>query len=273
MEVKYVTAVMRASLYSFYCWLKNNKGFAVMMLFWPYMMAFFLLGIGALIGSIEEYSVRMKVVNPIFYILASSSVMVSSINIVDSVAGELLRHRWIGTLPYVIASPPRFIVFAIVGPLPTTMISSLISLTSILPAAVYFEGLIGGFKIFVVLLFIYLGMIPLIGLAVVVGGLSLAVGEEANIAGFITPFILLVSGVFYPQTILPWILQIIGRMFPLYYIVEATKILAIYRIPPLSLFYPIVSMLVLLSMLYNTLAAPGILFVERKVLERGNYEV
>ncbi len=272
MALKYIGSVMKASLYLFTCWLRNNRALAFMMVLWPYMMAFFLLGLGTILGSIEEYSSRMGVANPIFYILASSSIMVSSINIVDTVAGDLLRHRWIGTLPYIVSSPPRFIVYAIAGPIPSTMITGLISLTSILPAAVYFEGALGGLKILLVLGLVYLAMLPLIGIAVIVGGFSLIVAEETNIASFLTPFILLVSGVFYPQYVLPTVLQWIGRAFPLVYVVEATRVLATYHIPPLQPILTAVAFLAGLSILYNTLAFPGLLYVEEKLRRTGAYE-
>ncbi len=270
--MKYVFAVMKASFYAYIRELGNNKWFAFFMLFWPYLLAFFLFGLGSMLGSMSEYSSRMGIANPILYILASSSVMLSSISIVDNVAGELLRHRWIGTLPYILSSPPRLIVYALAGPLPSTMFSSFISLTTILPAVIYFEGLLGGLKIFIVLLFIYLAMMPLIGLAIVVGGFSLVVREESNIAGFLTPFILLVSGVFYPQTILPYVLQVIGRCFPLVYVVEATKIIATYHIPPFNILYNLAGILIIMSIVYNIFSTPGILFVEKKVLESGVYE-
>jgi len=270
--LRYVLAVMKANFYLYIHELKNNRGFAFFMLFWPYLIAFFLFGLGTMLGSIEEYSVRMNIANPILYILASSSIMLSSISIVDNVAGELLRHRWIGTLAYIVSSPPRLIIYAIAGPIPSTMFSSFISLTSILPAVLYFEGLLGGLKLFLILMFIYLAMVPLIGLAVVVGGLSLVVREESNVAGFLTPFILLVSGVFYPQTILPYVLQLIGKAFPLVYVVEATKILATYHYPPLNMLYPLIGILIGMSILYNLFTTPGMFLVEKKVLERGVYE-
>ncbi len=270
--MRYVLAVMKADLYSFMCWIRNNRMLAFFMLFWPYMIAFFLLGLGSLLGSIEEYRLRIGVSNPVLYILASSSIMVSSISIVDNVAGQLLRHRWVGTLPYIVSSPPRFIVYAIAGPIPATMITSLVTLLSILPAAVYFEGVVGGLKILLVLLYMYLAMVPLIGIAVIIGGLSLVVREESNIAGFLTPFILLVSGVFYPQTILPHVLQLIGRCLPLVYVVEATRILATYSIPPLNTLSSIAGILIGMSILYNGFSIPGMLFVEKRLRREGVYE-
>ncbi len=270
--MKYLMAVMRANFYAYIRELMNNKGFMFFMLFWPYMMAFFMFGIGSMLGSIEEYSENMGVANPILYILASSSIMLSSISIVDNVAGELLRHKWLGTLPYIVSSPPRLILYAIAGPIPSTLLSSFVNITVILPAVIAIEGLIGGFKLFIVLMLIYLGMIPLIGIAVMAGGLSLIAGEDSNVASFLTPFILLVSGVFYPQTILPYILQLIGKCFPLVYIVEATKILATYKYPPFTMLYSIIGFLIGLSVIYNLLTAPGVVWIEKKVLERGVYE-
>lgn len=270
--MKYVWTVMRACFYAYIRELMNNKLFMFFMLFWPYLTAFFLFAIGSILGSLEEYSKNMGIANPILYILASSSIMLSSISIIDNVAGELLRHKWIGTLPYIISSPPRFIVYAIAGPIPSTLLSSFIMIAVVLPAVIFIEGFFGGVKLFIVLILIYLGMIPLIGLAVVTGGLSLVAGEDSNIASFLTPFILLVSGVFYPQTILPYILQLIGRIFPLVYIVEATKILATYKYPPYNLLYSTIGFLIGLAIIYNTVMAPGVVWVEKKVLEKGVYE-
>ena len=270
--MKYLVAVMKANFYAYIHELKNNRNLTFFMFFWPYMMAFFLYGLGSLIGSIEEYSVRMNIANPILYILASSGIMISSISIVDNVAGELLRHRWLGTLPYIVSSPPRLTLYAIAGPIPSTMLSGFINIMVILPAVVLIEGLISGFKLFIVLMLVYLAITPLIGIAVIVGGLSLVVGEESNIAGFLTPFILLVSGIFYPQTILPYVLQLIGRCFPLVYVVEATKILATYHYPPFTLLFTSIGILIAMSILYNSLATPGMFWVEKKVLERGVYE-
>ena len=270
--MKYVWAVMRADFYAYVRELLNNKGFMFFMLFWPYMMALFMFGLGTMLGSLEAYSENMGVANPVLYILASSSVMLSSISIVDNVAGTLLRHKWLGTLPYIVSSPPRLVVYAISAPIPSTLLSSFISVTVILPAVLAIEGFMGGLKLFIVLMLIYLGMIPLIGIAILAGGLSLVAGEESNVASFLTPFILLVSGVFYPQTILPYILQVISRAFPLVYIVEATKVLATYRIPPLNILYSVMGVLVGLSILYNLFTTPAVLWVERKVLERGVYE-
>ena len=159
-----------------------------------------------------------------------------------------------------------------IGPIPATMLSSFINISVILPAVVSIEGLIGGFKLFIILLLIYLAMIPLIGIAVFIGGLSLVVGEESNVAGFLTPFILLVSGIFYPQTILPYILQLIGRCFPVVYVVEATKILATYHYPPFTLLFTAMGVLIAMSLIYNSLSMPAVLWIEKKILERGVYE-
>ncbi len=271
-SLKYCFSVMRAGLYAYICWLKNNKSLMFFMVFWPYITAAFLLGLGMLLGSIEEYRTKMNIANPVFYIVASGGIMVSSISIVDSVVGATLRHRWIGTLPYIVSSPPGFILSVMFGPIPDSMISSFIALTSILPIATYFEGIIGSLKIFIVLMVIYLAMIPLIGLSIIVAGLTLILGEETNIAAFLTPFMLLVAGVFYPQTILPEVLRALGLVIPLTYVVSATKLLATYHIPPFNALIVLMGFIAGLAIIYNSMSIPGIKAIERRVLKSGIQE-
>ncbi len=262
-------SVIRAELYAYISWLKNNKSLAFFMVLWPYLTAVFLLGLGTLLGSLEEYKVRMNIANPAFYIIASGGIMVSSISIIDSVVGIALRHRWLGTLPYVVSSPPGFTLTMMLGPIPGSMISSFIALSSILPAAIYFEGLLGFIKIFIVLLIIYLAMLPLIGLSIIIAGLTLIIGEEANIAAFISPFMLLLSGVFYPQTLLPEVLRLMSTIIPLSYVVNAVKLLATYHIPPFNIFMTIMGVIIGLTVIYNTLSIPGVIAIEKRVLRHG----
>lgn len=265
-------AVIRAEIHAYICWLRNVKSLLFFMTLWPYLMAGLLLGLGSIIGSLEEYKARMGVVNPIFYLIASGGVMVSSIAIIDSVVGSALEHRWLGTLPYIASSPPGMVLVITLGPIPRSLISCFITLTSVMPAAIYFEGLMGSAKIFLLLMIIYLAMIPLIGLSIILAGLTLLAGEETNIASFLTPFMLLVSGVFYPQTILPWILRVIAAYIPVSYVVEAAKLMAAYHIPPLKALLTLSGIILGLAVIYNAISIPGVAGIGRVVMRRGIHE-
>ncbi len=268
----YIAAVMRAELYSYMAWMRNNRGYAFMMLFWPYIIAFFLIGYGSLVGNIETYAEKMGVASPLIYILASSSIMVSSIGIVDNVAGIMLHHRWIGTLPYVAVSPPRFTVYALFAAIPVSLLMGFVSLTSILPAALLIEGPVAAYKLMIVLCFVYLAMLPLVGLAAAAGGAALIVREEANIVSFLTPFVIFVSGIFYPQAILPWVLRAVSRAFPLVYVVEATRLLALYAQPPYDKLLPLAGAIAAMTIIYNGVAYPAVSYVEKQLRRSGAYE-
>lgn len=268
-NLRYVKSVMKAELYAYYCWMKNNKMYGFMMLIWPYLMAGFLLGLGLLLGSLKVYGERMGVANPAFYIIASSGVMVSSISIIDSAVATVLEHRWIGTLPYILSIPPGYRSVVMFGPLLPAVISSFISVSAILPAAVLFEGVVGGFKVLLALILVCIAMWPLIGLAVIIAGVTLIIREETNIASFMTPFMILVSGVYYPQTILPYILQLFAKVVPVYYVVTAVKILATYHIPPFNIFFTIAGILFGLTLIYNTIAYPGVKVIEDVIRSKG----
>ncbi len=267
-ELEYVKMIVKAEFYAYLCWLKNNKLFAFMTLAWPYLMAAFILGLGTALGSLSVFASKVGVANPIFYIVLASGVLVSSINIVDYSAWTLLDLKWLGVLPYIMASPPGLKRVAMYGLIIPTMISSAISLTAVAPVAVIVEGPLGLVKVLIVLGLVYLATIPLIGIAVIAGSLSLIFKEESFVS-FLSPLMLLVSGVYYPITFLPKILQVISYIVPVTYVVEAAKILSVFGIPPLDKLFWIAGVLVAMSILYNLIAYPGLRSVEKNVRKHG----
>jgi len=63
------------------------------------------------------------------------------------------------------------------------------------------------------IIFIFLGMLPLLGLSALIASLTLIAKEESNI-GQIIPFLLLVSGVYYSLEVLPSIPQFEAELCP-----------------------------------------------------------
>lgn len=261
--------IIRAGFFSTIAWVKNNRWMLFSMLIWPYLTAFLLIALGMLYGSLETYRLRLGVSNPALYILAGSGIVMSSLFIVDSVATTALYHRWLGTLPYLMLSPTHMYKVLVLEPLPSAIISSTIGVLAIIPGAVYFEGLLGAGKLFLVLFLVYMGMLPLIGLSVVVASITLVLREESNIAAFLTPLILLVSGVFYPLEVLPKILQYMSRVFPTSYIVEATRMIATYTIPEFKALLIVAYALGVLTLAYNGLASLALTSSEKMVKRSG----
>ena len=190
--------IFRAHLFADMCWYKNNKWLLFSYFIWPYLMVALILGFGSLFGSIESYSERLGVSSPILFLLSSTVVAMSSISIVSSVAEFVIENRWSGTLPYIMLTPAETPIIFIAAGLPDAIISPLITVAAILPAALYLEGISGGIRILTILIFIFLGMLPLLGLSALIASLTLIAKEESNIGQIIIPFLLLVSGVYYP---------------------------------------------------------------------------
>lgn len=257
--------VFRAQLFSTIAWVKNNRYLFVSMFIWPYIMVSVVFALGTIYGNVEQYTARLGVSNPAIYLLASSVVAMSSLFIIEAVAGFTLYNRWIGTLPYIILSPIKTPVLLIIAGLPESLLSPLVTIAAIFPAAVYFEGIIGGGKTLLVLFMIYIGMLPMLGFSSLIASILLIVREESNILSSLSPFILLISGIFYPVEILPRVLQMLSIAVPTTYIVNASKLVATYLIPQAKLLMILLYGLGALTIIYNILAMSAIGRAEKRV--------
>jgi len=261
--------IFRAHLFADMCWYKNNKWLLFSYFIWPYLMVALILGFGSLFGSIESYGERLGVSSPILFLLSSTVVAMSSISIVSSVAEFVIENRWSGTLPYIMLTPAETPIIFIASSLPDAIISPSITMAAIFPAALYLEGISGGIRILTILIFIFLGMLPLLGFSALIASLTLIAKEESNIGQIIIPFLLLVSGVYYPLEVLPLILQFIGRIMPVSYVVEAARLFTKYMVPEIRLVLILIYILTVMAIAYNLLASLILRGVDRALRRKG----
>ncbi|RLG51650.1 MAG: hypothetical protein DRN96_04800 [Thermoproteota archaeon] len=250
--------VVKASLYLTYSWYKNNRVMLAMSLLWPYLMAFLVLALGSMYGSLSEFTRRMGVSNPVLYMLASSTVAFSSIAILEAAVGFVMYNRWLGTLQYIVLSPVKSKTLIAVAGIPDSMISAVVSVTAVAPAAAYFEGLHGALKAIAVLLLILAGMTPMLAFSVIAAAATLSVREETNVLAFLNPLILLLSGVFYPIEVLPRLLQLASKAVPSKYVIDAAKLVATYTTPEGKLLMLALYPLAALAVAYNLIALAGV---------------
>ncbi|MEB3757144.1 MAG: ABC transporter permease [Desulfurococcales archaeon] len=261
--------IMSAELRAQFYWLKNNKVMMFMTLVWPYLMVFIMISFGSAFGSLEEFKEKMGVASPILYLFAGSAVATASISVIDNAAGVATWHRWLGTLPYVLLVPRRFVTYLLVSSLVTSLVQVTFNLASIAPAVVVLEGASAGLRLLLVLGFMFIGTLPLLGIALLGGIASLLASEESDIINFLNPLLLLLSGVFYPVKILPWVLKQASYYIPTKYVVDAAKLAATYTHPPGSTIIIILYALVLLAVLYNMIGVFGTVYAERELRRRG----
>ncbi len=252
--------VVRAEFFANLYWMKNNKGLFVAMVVWPYLMVALVMGMGYLLGSPEVYTRRMGISNPALFMLSASVVAMSSVTIIDTVAGYTLYNRWLGTLNYILLTPMKTPKLLIAAGLPTALFGPAVTISSILPAAVYFEGVSGGLKLSFMYAIIIAGMIPLLGISVIAASLLLVVREESNVINSLVPFLLLVSGVFYPVEVLPGVLQAVSEAIPVRYVVDAAKLVNSISTGFGAQLFTILYILAFMGVAYNIIA---FLFVGR----------
>lgn len=264
-----VWMILRANFYSLVCWYKNNKWLLVSIVIWPYLMSFVILAMGVLYGSLESFKERLSIANPVLYVLTTSAIAMSSVGIIDAVANFTIYHRWIGTLPYLVMTPTKTYKVLLFSSIPESMINITLSVVAIIPAVAYFEGLLGVAKVTMVLLIVYIGMMPLLGLSILIASFTLGIKGEEDVASSLTPFILLVSGVFYPIEILPRILQYVSTIMPTRYVIEVARILATYAIPEAKLLFALLYLLAILTIGYNSISALTLRSIEKWAKKRG----
>jgi ABC-2 type transport system permease protein len=217
--------IVAAEFYAYTRFYKNNRSMLIFSFIWPYFITLLLYGVGYLLGNPRVYAQRMGVSSTALFILFASVAAMSSLYILDDIAGYVLYNRWNGTLEYILLTPAPMAMQLLAASIPSTLISPAISVTSILPAALYLEGVKGAALSAALYLLIIFGMLPLAGLAVLAASLLLMVREESSIVSSVTAFMLFVSGLFYPVKVLPPILQAIAKIVPVTYVVESAKLL------------------------------------------------
>lgn len=264
-----VGGVFKAEFLAQYWWLKNNRSMLVLWLVWPYLTVLILYTLGTSFGSLENLKVSLGVDDPLLYLFAASNIAFAASGLVDTVSGVATWHRWIGTLPYIYVSPNRFAVYLTVGGFAGSIYNVFLNYVFLLPGVLIYSGLRGGIGLTVVLLVMLLGALPLIGIALAAALLSLIAREEGNVLSFLNPLLLLLSGVFYPLTILPQILQAMSVAVPVRYVVEAARLAASFSEGPGAALYFAAYTLALMVVVYNTLSLALVSRAERAARLRG----
>jgi len=112
-------------------------------------------------------------------------------------------------------------------------------------------------------------MLPLLGFSALIASFTLIAKEESNIGHIIVPFLLLVSGVYYPLEVLPPILQFVGRTIPVTYVVEAARLLSKYMIPEIRFVLILIYILTIMTIAYNLLASLTLKGVNKALRRKG----
>ncbi|MEB3851069.1 MAG: ABC transporter permease [Desulfurococcales archaeon] len=262
-------ALLRAELAVQWWWLKNNRVMLLLSFAWPYMAVLVLLGMGYAYGSVENMAERLGVDEPLVYLMAASMVAFAASGIIDNASGVAQWHRWLGTLPYVYASPHRFPVYLVVSGFAGSLFIAVTDLAAMLPGALLAGGPRASAGLMAVFAVMILASLPLVGIAATAALLSLLAREEGNVLSFLNPLLLLLSGVFYPVEVLPRLLQALSALVPVRYVVEAARVASSFSGGPMRAVVVASYYLAAMIVVYNTLSAHAVAALERGARRRG----
>ncbi|MCS6785109.1 MAG: ABC transporter permease [Candidatus Caldarchaeum sp.] len=158
-----------------------------------------------------------------FFQLVGFAVMTISIVMTASAAWYFRRGMMSGRLEYVMASPTNPMVLVAANSLANVLVSLL---------AFVFTALLGSYLVYGVekilnslgaVLLTFLALLPVVGVNLMVGALTIAMKEPEPVANSITAVIAATSGFVYPITLLPPILQYIGVVLPYHHVAETAR--------------------------------------------------
>jgi ABC-2 type transport system permease protein len=141
------------------------------------------------------------------------------------IAETIAVERWEGTLEYTMMAPVRRSTH-LLGSVAYAMLYGLVHTAAILVAMVlFFPDLpIGGANALTVVTFMVLGSFSFVGIAMIAAILPLLYVERgAQMTFVLQSVLLLVSGVYYPVTVLPDWMQAVSRLSPATYAIDGVR--------------------------------------------------
>jgi len=245
----------------------RRKSAIFSMIVWPYILTLFILFLGGFIGGFSAFERRVGVHPAVFFITGSFLLMISLI-FFDDVASRFYYDEWVGTLPYIIASPISKFTLALTMGIPRFVINIFLGLTSLIPIYSYFMGLAGLYDAVVVILLSVFGSITFLTLAIVMASIVLISGGGWRVMNVIRPILLLLSGVMYPRFLLPISAKLISGFIPLAHTVEAIQIyMSIGGVTDYAL--TLIGLASALAIIYTPISRFGLKVWERRRIREG----
>ncbi|HEX6800697.1 MAG TPA: ABC transporter permease [Ktedonobacterales bacterium] len=171
----------------------------------------------------KTYS-REQINTAVLYLAIGTAIWTYVSVVFDGVTETITMERWEGTIEYTFMAPvSRFVhmfgtcAFALLHGLVLTVLQLVV-------LGLFFHLDLGGANWPTALLVMVIGSISLIGLGIVSAVLPMLFTERGSqMAYIIRAILLLVSGVYYPITVLPNWMQVAAKASPAYYMLDGLR--------------------------------------------------
>ncbi|RLG80170.1 MAG: ABC transporter permease [Thermoprotei archaeon] len=258
-------SILRAEYKLVYSEMIRRRSALIAMILYPYLFAGFTLFFGYTMGSAEIFSRRIGV-DPVIFMITASYTVMSVLASVDDVLWRPLSDTFIGTLPYIIASPVSRLKLYLAIPIPRLTALIVMGFTSIIPVYTAYYGLEGLLSGLVVMGLITLGCLTMITLAMVIAGLVHTIGESWRVLNIVRPLVMILLGAYYPRIYMPLIGYVLSSLIPSSHIVEVIHNMLRGE---LSNFYILIALAIALAVLYAPGGNKSILYWEKKKVREG----
>ncbi|MHA1589065.1 MAG: ABC transporter permease [Candidatus Njordarchaeales archaeon] len=152
-----------------------------------------------------------------FFIILGSAVWILGISVMWDFGMWIREEQEMGTLEQLLLTPANIYHILLGSTLFTTLLSSLQFLSVIIVG-----GLIFGFlpkllnpQLLIAILYLFLGIFPLTGFALLLGCLIISIKEAEAVVRLFEPLLAFLVGAFYPITLMPSIVRYLAVTIPL----------------------------------------------------------
>lgn len=258
-------ALLKAEFKLVYGEMLRRKSAIAAMVIYPYLFAGFTLFFGYTIGSPQLFLERVGIEPAVFMVTASNIVM-SVIAVIDDVLWRPLHDTYIGTLPYIIASPVDKLKLFVAIPVPRLSLLILTGFTSIVPIYVIYHGLEGAMLALIVILLMILASLAMTTIGIAIAGLIHTISDSWRILNIVRPLIMVLLGAYYPRAFMPLAAYAVSFLIPSSHIVEAIHRVLLGTADNL---YILLAIAVTLAFLYTPGSRGSLWYWEKKEVSEG----
>jgi len=243
----------------------RRKSAIVTMIMYPYLFAGFTVFVGYAYGN-PQYFVERTGVDPVVFMVTASYILMALMTTVDELFWRPLVDQWVGTLPYILATPVNRLKRYFSIPIPRLTILIITGSTSVIPIHVYYSGFKGLATGLSIILLTTIGAIISIGFSMVITGLVHRIGESWRTLNIIRPIIMILIGAYFPRKYMFIFARYVSYLIPASHVVEIIQGLMSGLETPL---YILLSLAIALSIIYTPLGSKTIDVWEKKKVREG----
>ncbi|MCY0868788.1 MAG: ABC transporter permease [Desulfurococcus sp.] len=203
--------------------LSRRKITLVMIIGYPYMLLVFILLLGYGFGGSRVFTERFGIPPEVFFTV-SGYLLIAVMSVNDDLLWRPLFDEWMGTLPYIIASPmPRLYRFLAI-PLPRLLAGVASGAATVAPVMLYFYGVSGLLEAASVILLGIVAAVTLTPLIMVLMGLLYSHGRDQwRFINILRPLLFILLGVYYPRFMMPLGGYVASALIPSSHVVEVIQ--------------------------------------------------